>query len=166
MAVLLVPPLAMASVPPRVKVPLSVIGPPPRVRPVVPPEPVTLVTVPVVLLVPAPIAVLKLAASRAVTVLSALTLKNVMALGLVKVNRLPPTVVAPRLVRAPAAVDEPVPPSAMAMSVPFQTPLLMVPRVVMLLLPAQVDIAVFSTLLRPTLLLARLVIQAGSATTS
>mgnify|MGYP007086313462 CR=1 FL=1 len=39
----------------------------------------------------------------------------------------------------------------------------MVPRVVMLLLPAQVLRAVFSTLPRPTLLLARLVIQAGSA---
>ncbi|MCB9817363.1 hypothetical protein H6795_02355 [Candidatus Nomurabacteria bacterium] len=77
-----------------------------------PPLPDTLVTVPVVLLVPAPIAVLKLAASRAETVLSALTLRNVMALGLVRVNRLPPTVVAPRLVRAPAAVDEPVPPLA------------------------------------------------------
>jgi len=139
------------------------MAPPVRVKPVVPPLPDTLVTVPVVLLVPAPIAVLKLAASRAETVLSALTLRNVMALGLVRVNRLPPTVVAPRLVRAPAAVDEPVPPSAMAISVPFQTPLLMVPRVVMLLLPAQVLRAVFSTLARPTLDLLNEVIQDGSA---
>lgn len=42
-----VPPLATASVPPKVSVPLEVIGPPVKVRPVVPPEPSTLVTVPV-----------------------------------------------------------------------------------------------------------------------
>src|SRR5690349_915461 len=41
-----VPPLAATSVPPRVSVPLEVIGPPVTVRPVVPPEPSTLVTVP------------------------------------------------------------------------------------------------------------------------
>jgi hypothetical protein len=150
-------------VPPKVKVPLVVIGPPERVKPVVPPEPETLVTVPVVLLVPAPMAVLKLAASSVLTELSALILINVTALGLVRVNRLPPTVVAPKLVRAPLAVVAPVPPLATAIAVPFQTPLLIVPKVVMLLLPAQVLRAVFSTLARPTLLLARLVIQVGSA---
>ncbi len=42
-----VPPLATAKVPPRVKVPEVVIGPPVRVSPVVPPEPSTLVTEPV-----------------------------------------------------------------------------------------------------------------------
>ena len=41
-----VPPLARASVPPRVSVPESVMGPPVKVRPVVPPEPLMLVTVP------------------------------------------------------------------------------------------------------------------------
>ena len=46
----------------------------------------TLVTVPFELLVPAPIAVLKVAASKALTVLSALNLGNVIADGLVKVN--------------------------------------------------------------------------------
>ena len=42
-----VPPLATASVPPSVNVPDVVIGPPDNVRPVEPPEPLTLVTVPV-----------------------------------------------------------------------------------------------------------------------
>ena len=41
-----VPPLATASVPPRVNVPDAVIGPPVKLKPVVPPEPSTLVTVP------------------------------------------------------------------------------------------------------------------------
>ena len=41
-----VPPLAKANVPPKVNVPLEVIGPPVKVRPVVPPEPSTEVTVP------------------------------------------------------------------------------------------------------------------------
>ena len=40
------PPLATASVPASVIVPLLVIGPPEVVRPVVPPETSTLVTVP------------------------------------------------------------------------------------------------------------------------
>ena len=43
----------------------------------------------------------------------------------------PALVVIPRFVRAPAAVDEPLPPSATATSVPFQTPVVIVPRVVM-----------------------------------
>jgi len=42
-----VPPLAIAKVPPRVSVPVVVIGPPVRVRPVVPPAPETEVTEPV-----------------------------------------------------------------------------------------------------------------------
>ena len=46
-AVLLVPPLAMASVPASVIVPEDVTGPPLAVRPVVPPLTSTLVTVPV-----------------------------------------------------------------------------------------------------------------------
>jgi hypothetical protein len=41
-----VPPFAGIKVPPRVRVPETVIGPPVSVRPVVPPDPSTLVTVP------------------------------------------------------------------------------------------------------------------------
>lgn len=85
---------------------------------VVPPEdttglvPVTLVTVP--LPVPAPIAVLNVAASRVDTVLSALMRTKVIALGLVRVKKFDPTVVAPRFVRAVGAVVAPVPPLAIA----------------------------------------------------
>lgn len=85
---------------------------------VVPPEeatgevPVTDVTVP--LPVPAPIAVLNVAASRVDTVLSALMRTKVIALGLVRVKKFDPTVVAPRFVRAVAAVVAPVPPLAIA----------------------------------------------------
>ena len=85
---------------------------------VVPPEeatgevPVTEVTVP--LPVPAPIAVLNVAASRVDTVLSALMRTKVIALGLVRVKKFDPTVVAPRFVRAVAAVVAPVPPLAIA----------------------------------------------------
>ena len=50
-------------------------------------------------------------------VLSALILKNVMALGFVKVNILEPAVVAPKFVLASDAVLAPVPPSATARSV-------------------------------------------------
>ena len=109
-----VPPLAMAKVPAKVIVPLVVMGPPLVVNPVVPPETATLVTVPVVLDVPAPMAVLKVAASSAETVLSAFTRKKVMAAGFVRVNKFEPTVVAPKFVRAVAAVVAPVPPLAMA----------------------------------------------------
>ena len=42
-----VPPLATANVPAKVIVPAAVIGPPEVVRPVVPPDTATLVTVPV-----------------------------------------------------------------------------------------------------------------------
>ena len=45
-----VPPLAMARVPPRVRVPLLVMGPPVAVSPVVPPARFTLVTVPAAVL--------------------------------------------------------------------------------------------------------------------
>ena len=80
-----------------------------------PPVQPTLVTVP--LPVPAPIAVLNVAASKALTVLSALNLGNVTADGFVKVNKLLPTVVAPKLVLALGAVVAPVPPFVTA-SVP------------------------------------------------
>jgi hypothetical protein len=71
----------------------------------------TLVTVPVVLEVPAPIAVLKSEALRALTVLSALRRTKVTAEGLVSVKRLPPTVVAPKLVLPVEAVNPVAPPS-------------------------------------------------------
>ena len=60
-------------------------------------------TVPVVDDVPAPIAVLNVAASRAETVLSAFILVNRIALGFVNVKKLPPTVVAPNDVLPVAA---------------------------------------------------------------
>jgi hypothetical protein len=90
-----VPPLATARVPARVIVPEEVIGPPDVVSPVVPPDTATEVTVPVVLLVPAPIAVRKSEALRADTVLSALMRVKVIAPGFVRVKKLDPTVVAP-----------------------------------------------------------------------
>ena len=62
--------------------------------------------------VPAPIAVLKVAASRADTVLSALILGKVIADGLVSVKKFEPTVLAPIPVRAVACVVPPVPPLA------------------------------------------------------
>ena len=65
-------------------------------------------------LVPAPIAERKLAASKDETVLSALKRGNVTALGSVIVKRLLPRVVAPKLVRAPPAVEAAVPPLATA----------------------------------------------------
>ena len=69
------------------------------------------VTVPEVDDVPAPIAVLKVAASKAETVLSALNRGKVIADGLVSVNRLPPTVVAPSEVLPVAATRFVAPPS-------------------------------------------------------
>ena len=69
----------------------------------------TEVTVPVP--VPTPIAVLKLAASSAVTELSALNRGKVIAPGFVRVNRLDPTVVAPKEVLPVAAVRPVDPPS-------------------------------------------------------
>jgi len=62
--------------------------------------------------VPAPMAARKSAAFNAETVLSALKRGKVITLGFGIVNILPPKVVAPRLIRAPAAVTEPVPPLA------------------------------------------------------
>lgn len=99
-----------ASVPPKVKLPL-VVTVPVRVNPLTVPVPLTLVTVPVVLEVPAPIAVRNDAASRALMVLSALNRGNVTALGLVSVNMLAPTVVAPKDVRPVEATKFVEPPS-------------------------------------------------------
>jgi hypothetical protein len=64
--------------------------------------------------VPAPMAVLNVAASSVETELSALMRAKVMELGLGSVKKLDPTVVAPKLVRAVAAVIAPVPPLAIA----------------------------------------------------
>lgn len=91
------------------KVPDVVIGPP--VKPV--PD-ATDVTVPVVLDVPAPMAVRNVAASKEETVLSALKRGKAIAATLATVNKLPPRVVAPKFVRAAAAVVAPVPPFATA----------------------------------------------------
>ena len=98
------------SVPPSVRLP-ELVTVPLRVIPFTDPVPPTLVTVPVVLLVPAPMAVRKSAADRALTVLSALNLGKVIAPGLVNVKTLAPTVVAPRLVRPVAAFRPVDPPS-------------------------------------------------------
>lgn len=73
-------------------------------------EAVTLVTVP--LPVPAPMAVLNVVASNVETELSALMRTKVIALGFASVKKLEPTVVAPKFVRAPAAVEAPDPPRA------------------------------------------------------
>lgn len=71
----------------------------------------TLVTVPVVELVPAPIAVLKSAADKEDTVLSAFILGNVTADGFVRVKKLWPIVDPPRLERPVAAFKFVEPPS-------------------------------------------------------
>ena len=105
-----VPPFATARVPPSVRVPDEVIGPPEAVRPLVPPEILTLVTLPT----PAPIALRNVAASRADTVLSALIRGKAIAFGLAKVKKFDPTLVAPKLLRAPEADVDPVPPLAIA----------------------------------------------------
>ena len=60
-----VPPLATARVPASVRVPLVVIGEPLKVRPVVPPEAATLVTVPV----PPPLAAIVIAPDALVIVI-------------------------------------------------------------------------------------------------
>jgi hypothetical protein len=101
------------KVPPSVNDPL-VVTVPLKVNPDTVPVPLIDVTVPVVLEVPAPIAVLKVAASSVDIVLFALNRGKVIADGLVSVNILPPTVVAPKLVRAVGAVVAPVPPLAIA----------------------------------------------------
>jgi hypothetical protein len=87
------------------------------VPPVIAPEVAIEVTVPVVLEVPAPIAVRNDAASKDETVLSALNLGKVTALGLEMVNRLAPRVVAPRLARPVDAVRPVEPPSHFSRSV-------------------------------------------------
>ena len=56
----------------------------------------------------------------------------------------------PKLVRAVAASDAPVPPCATAISVAAHVPVPIVPTVVVLVVPAYVDIAVFSTDPNPT----------------
>jgi hypothetical protein len=105
--------LTPERVPPRVKFP-ELVTVPLRVIPFTEPVPPTLVTVPVVLLVPAPMAVLKSLSDSADTVLSALTRRKRIADGLVSVNRFEPTVVAPKLVLAFVFVVAPVPPLAIA----------------------------------------------------
>jgi len=113
------------SVPPSVSDP-DVVTVPLRLKPLTEPVPDTDVTVPVVELVPAPMAVRNVGASNAETVLSALKRGKVIADGSVKVKTLPPMVVAPRLTRALGAVVAPVPPLAIA-SVP---PIVIVPPAV------------------------------------
>ncbi len=100
----------LVTEPPSVMLPVEVTVPE-SVRPLAEPVPATDETEPPP--VPAPIAVRKVAASREDTVLSALNRGNVTALGLVIVYRLPPSVVAPKLVRAAAAVVAAEPPLAM-----------------------------------------------------
>ena len=103
------------KVPPKVKFPV-VVTVPLNVNPLTVPVPPTLVTVPFPFPVPAPIAVLNAAASKADTVLSEkLTLKNLsLVVTFGNINKFAPTVVAPRLVLAFAAVVAPVPPFAIA----------------------------------------------------
>ena len=105
-----VPPLAIGNAPLNV---MFGVAPPDEAKGA---EAVTEVTEPVP--EPAPIAVRKSAAFKADTVLSALNCGNVTALGFVMVKRFAPSVVAPRLVRAPEAEEDPVPPSVIAKSVP------------------------------------------------
>ena len=66
----------------------------------------------------------------------------------------------PRFVLAFAAVVAPVPPFAKAIVVAFHVPVVTVPNVVKLEEPAQVDIAVFSTLPKPKLVLAAAAVEA------
>ena len=81
--------------------------------------------------VSAPIAVLKVAASKKETVLSALVLKKLIADGLIAVNKLVPIVVAPKEVRPIAGISPVVPPSHFNLSVNalFQLALLSVNEV-------------------------------------
>jgi hypothetical protein len=87
-----------------------VVTVPVRVSPLTVPVPPTEETDPPP--VPAPIAARKSAALRDETVLFALKRGNVTAPGLAIVKRLPPSVVAPKLVRATAADEAPDPPLA------------------------------------------------------
>ena len=97
-----------AKVPPSVRLP-EVVTVPVRVNPLTVPVPETEVTEPPP--VPAPMAVRNVGASIVVIVLSALIWTNVIALGLVSVKKLPPTVVAPSDVRPVAATKSVAPPS-------------------------------------------------------
>jgi hypothetical protein len=99
-----------ASVPLRVRLPEDVTVPE-RLRPLTVPVPPTDVTVPVVLEVPAPMAVRKAAASSVLTVLSALIRGNLIAATFASVKRFPPSVVAPNEVRPVAATRFVLPPS-------------------------------------------------------
>jgi hypothetical protein len=108
-----VPAARLFTVPLKVKLPL-VVTVPDRLKPEAVPVPETLVTVPVVLDVPAPMAVRNESASSDETVLSALNLGNAIAATFASVYKFPPRVVAPRLVLAAAAVVAPVPPLAIA----------------------------------------------------
>jgi hypothetical protein len=108
---------ATDKVPPKVRLPLDVTVPV-KVKPLTVPVPPTLVTVPVVLDVPAPMAVRKSDAFKDEIVLSALNLGKAIAATLVMVNKLPPRVVAPKLVRAAEAEVAPVPPLAIGKAVP------------------------------------------------
>ena len=101
---------AIVRFPPRVRLPDEVTVPV-KVKPEIVPVPPTEVTVPVVLEVPAPIAVRNVAASRADTVLSALKRGKVTAEGLVRVKRFEPIVVAPSDVLPVEAVKPVEPPS-------------------------------------------------------
>ena len=93
-----VPPLATAKVPAKVIVPAAVIGPPEVVRPVVPPDTSTLVTVPV-----------PPAEMYSTSVAPTFTAKTLPAL---------PAYVGNMLLRAPAAVVAAVPPFAIGIDVP------------------------------------------------
>ena len=115
------PPLATARVPARVIVPAPVIGPPLVVSPVVPPLTSMLVTVPT-----------PPAGTHSTSVPPTLTASTLPAL-LAYVGR--------RLVRAPDALDAPVPPSVTARSVmPEIVPPVIVPPVIETLLAFWVDI--------------------------
>lgn len=100
----------LVTEPPSVMLPEDVTVPE-SVRPLAEPVPATEVTEPPP--EPAPMAARKSAAFREETVLSALNRGNVTALGLVMMNRFAPSVVAPKLVRAAAAVVAAEPPLAM-----------------------------------------------------
>lgn len=92
--------------------------------------------------VPAPMAVRNVEASRVEMVLSALIRVKVMALGFVRVKKFEPTVVAPKLVRAAAAVVAPVPPLARARAwVSVRLLAVVVPRVVVPVTPSVVATA-------------------------
>lgn len=97
----LVPPLTTANVPPSVRVPEVVMGPPVSVSPVVPPDPSTLVTVP---LPPPPLLVIVKLGYVPVTVVEPAPVKDTIWSGAVLV-----TVMEPALVIGPPETVMPVP---------------------------------------------------------